>query len=128
VVMLFKSHKALAYLLRHGYVYTIRAKKRPEGKDWVTNKRGGKKIANVFVKYVGVVRIEETGSIVLTKCGVRLLEEYVRKSGFWDEQEWLEEVRKLNGTLPDKAHLYFVCLADSIAEFGESLIIEGLLQ
>ena len=123
MVLIFKSSKALSYLLNHGCVYTLRAKKRREGRDWVTNKRGGKKIANVLIKYVGEVKISETGSTVLTKCGVRLLEEYVCRSGFWSEEEWLNEVRKLNGTLPDRAHLYFVCLADSIAESEECSVL-----
>lgn len=123
MVLIFKSSKALSRLLNHGCVYTLRAKKRKEGKDWVTNKRGGKKLADVFVKYVGEVRIKESGSIVLTERGVRLLEEFVRRSGFWSEDEWLNEVRKLNGTLPDRTHLYFVCLADSIAESEECSIL-----
>ena len=97
MVMIFKSEKALNYLLSTGRVYTARPRKRREGKDWITNKYGGKKIADVVVKLVAIV-----------STNYQLLEQFLSESGFSSLEEWLNEVKKLNGYIPDTLYIYQV--------------------
>ena len=78
MVIIFSSHKARQHLLTTGQVYTVRTKKRKEepfkpSKDWLTDRRGGRKIADVLVEYWLPIKRE---SLEL------LLQRYVKKSGF----------------------------------------------
>jgi len=99
MVMIFQSRKALNHLLQHGVVFTFRAQRRREvGRDWVTDRRGGRKIADVTV--------EEEGAFA-----PHGLELYAEFSGFNTLQEWVEEIGRLNGRLPEKGWLYRVTLA-----------------
>jgi len=106
----FKSKKALDYLLKNGEVYTIRLKKRSEGLAYVKTSKKGRKLAEVEVKYVGEVVLTEPDDEWYVADGAYAkgkLEEFVDKSGFDSVEEWLEEVRKLNGgKLPDRMFLY----------------------
>lgn len=98
MVMIFQSNKARGFLLRTGFVYTFRTKKRKEmGRDWINEKRGGKKIANVFI-----LKIKEINDI-------DDLERYVPQTGFDSLKEWKDEITNMNGgKLPDSGYLYLV--------------------
>ena len=87
MVLIFKSKKALDFLLKHGEVITFRLHERKAGKDWITDRRGGKKIADVEV-----VLLEETK----TPHDFNKFQQYVDKSGFDSIEEWLSEIIKLN--------------------------------
>lgn len=99
MVMIFEGEKARNFLLRNGAVYTFRVKRRKKvGKDWITDRRGGRKIAEVLIEEVG--EFAPTG-----------LTPYVGLSGFNSLEEWTAEIRRLNdGKLPEKGWLYMVVL------------------
>ena len=100
MVIIFKSRKALKQLLENGFVYTFRAKQRKTGRDWVTDRYGGRKIADVYVQLVA-------------SGGVESLEGFEEGSGFGSLSEWLEEIKRLNkGRLPKRGFLYLVELED----------------
>jgi len=49
--IIFMNEKARKQLLENGIAYTLRQHARKtKGKDWATDKRGGKKIADVYIK------------------------------------------------------------------------------
>lgn len=106
--IIFSSKKALSFLTSHGEVYTLR-KRRKAGKAWLTAKRGGKKIADVEVKEVGRVVFRDEPYVV-TDEGERPLSEFTPKSGFESTEEWIRELRKLHGKIPDDLYLYHVRL------------------
>jgi len=99
MVMIFNSEKAREQLRTMGEVVTFRLKERKVlGKDWVANKRGGKKIFEIFV---------DIEAKHITPCE---LEDYVENSGFETLKEWIAEINRLHkcgeGT---KGFLYYVC-------------------
>jgi len=99
MVMIFQSEKARSFLLENGFVYTFRVHRRKHtGKDWMTGKRGGRKIADVFIQEVGCFR-------------PTWLMPYTEYSGFDSYEEWQTEIVKLNkGVYPCKGWLYKVSL------------------
>jgi len=85
MVMIFSSEKAREQLRTMGEVITFRLKKRKVvGFDWATDKRGGKKLFNIFVE-------EERESIAPID-----LEDYVEYSGFKSLKEWIGEITRLH--------------------------------
>ena len=98
--MIFQSAKAYNFLMKNGYVFTFRVKRRKkEGNDWMTNKRGGKKTADIYVSLCGRHITE------------RELDDYVLDSGFNTLGEWHAEIRQLNkGVLPYYGYIYYVGL------------------
>lgn len=101
MVIIFKNKKARDFLLRKGFVYTLRPKRKRVGRDWLTDKRGGKKIAEVKIEFIKMI----------TKDNIEDLKEYAPYSGFESLDEWLKEAYKLNGSLP--LALYRVILTRS---------------
>jgi len=97
MVMIFQSRKALSHLLQRGVVFTFRPQRRKTGKDWITDRRGGRKIADVVV--------EEEGEFAPSGLGL-----YLEYSGFNTLDEWIEEIRMLNRRMPEKGWLYRVAL------------------
>ena len=97
--MIFQSEKARRFLLENGVVFTFRAKRRKKlGRDWISDRRGGRKIANVLVEEEGKFKPQELGL-------------YVEYSGFSTLEEWIEEIRRLNrGKLPAEGWLYKIAL------------------
>ena len=104
MVMIFQSKKALEFLLKNGFVYTLRLKRKRTGRDWITDRRGGKKIADVNIEFVSVIRANNIND----------LEKYVPYSGFKSLDEWLIEAFKLNGSLP--LYLYKVKLEERVGD------------
>jgi len=102
MVMIFSSDKARSFLLEHGRVYTFRKNRRKRvGRDWITDRRGGRKIADVT--------IEEEAPVF----HLNTLRKYVGESGFQTVDEWIEEIRRLNGgKLPTAGYLYKVTLIE----------------
>ena len=96
MVMIFSSEKPREFLFKNRYVLTWRKVtlnfERKLGKEWITNKRCGKKIADVIVS-------------IVTKCGIPpsefFLKDYVFASGFQTATEWRDEILKLNKPDPD---------------------------
>jgi len=114
-VMIFAHPQVRAYLLAHGLVYTFRKNHpktadgiRPQtGKDWATNKRHGKKIADIWVTPMEPIDSLNMGQ-VLTK--------YVRESGFYAGHgrvdyavvAWAQAINSLNPDEPTQGWIYQV--------------------
>jgi len=113
MVMIFAHPKVRAYLLEHGRVYTFRKLhpktlngiRRKMGKDWATDKRGGKKIADIEVTLIALVDVENM-ELILTK--------YVKESGFTGcgkieaETEWARAIGMFNPRGPPDGWIYKV--------------------
>ena len=102
MVMIFNSEKAREQLRTMGEVVTFRLKERKVlGNDWATDKRGGKKIFEIFVD------IEEED---ITPCE---LGGYVENSGFKTLKEWIAEIKRLHKCNENaKGFLYYVASAE----------------
>jgi hypothetical protein len=102
MVIIFSHPKARNYLLTHGLVYTIRKnlRKHVQCKDWMTDKRTGKKICTVWVD----------DPLELDTVDEHCLPEYfVRNSGFDSMTEWLKAMQRLNqGKMLKSGWLYRV--------------------
>ena len=99
MVMIFQSEKARRFLLENGVVFTFRAKRRKKlGRDWITDRRGGRKNSRHPSGGRGKVQASRSGL-------------YVEYSGFSTLEEWIGEIKKLNGgRLPSGGWLYKVTL------------------
>lgn len=82
MVMIFQVQEAREQLLKKGLVFTFRKHLRKTGKDWATDKRCGKKIADINVRYVE--RIDFPSE----------LDPYAGESGFQSLEDWLKAIRK----------------------------------
>lgn len=106
--MIFASQNAREFLLEHGFVITCRKHKRFHvGNDWITDKRGGSKIADVKIfDFLEVNQIPASNWIPSDK-----LFPFVRWSGFRSIGKWVDEIRKLNkGRFPRTCYLYLVVI------------------
>lgn len=115
MVMIFAHPQVRAYLLEHGCVYTFRKHHmktangvRPQvGKDWATDRRTGRKLADVYITPVEQVDGLNMGQ-VLTR--------YARESGFYlghgrvDDAvtEWARVINLLNPDEPTQGWIYKV--------------------
>jgi len=111
--MSFQSEKAREFLLKNGFVFTFRTKKKEIGPIWINEGRGKPKIANARI----VWELEVDGSEIdpredlKTELLLKLaLEPYVSGSGFEDGEEWVNEIRRLNTKLPRSGWIYLVLL------------------
>lgn len=107
--IIFSSKKAFDFLVSNGEVYTLR-KKRRDGKAWLTNRRGGRKVADVVVEEVGRVVFRGREPYVMAESGEVHLSHFTPKSGFGSTDEWLRELRRLHGKVPENLFLYRVVL------------------
>jgi len=84
--MFFKSDKAFSHLVKNGFVYTFRAKRRRlyEVVAIRRNRKSGKVATGKIVEIVKITDILE-------------LKKYVEYSGFSSFEEWIDEIRKLHG-------------------------------
>ncbi len=105
MVIIFSSEKARAHLLEKGFVYTVRLKKRKQvGRDWMTDRRTGGKIRDVFTTYIG----ERTLSN---------LPPFASDSGFETVLPWWDEIQRLarrTVSVVKPLHLYRVQLREDI--------------
>lgn len=95
--MIFESEKARKHLLKYGVVFSFRKNRRKHiGKGWITDRRGGRKLADIFITEVEEIKPSQLG-------------EYVGSSGFLTYYDWIDEIKRLNrGTLPESGWLYCV--------------------
>ena len=83
MVIIFQSEKPRRFLLENGIVFTFRLHRRKSvGRDWMTDRRGGRKIADVYVEEVGLFNSLK-------------LDPYVPYSGFASVEEWNEEIKRI---------------------------------
>ncbi len=115
MVIIFAHEKVREYLLKHGLIYTFRKyhKKtadgiRPQiGKDWATDKRCGKKIADVEITAMEPIDALNMGQV---------LSKYARESGFYlghgrvDDavSEWARAINSFNPRDPTAGWIYKV--------------------
>ena len=90
MVIWFNVKKAREFLLKNGYVYTLRPKKRREGREPLFYGGFGKK-AMAYVIFIGKIENDKE------------LEEYVKDSGFETVEEWRREAK-------DSKYLYKIVL------------------
>ncbi len=106
MVIIFSSEKARAHLLVKGLVYSARVKKRKqEGRDWMTDKRCGKKIRDVHTTYMG--------KKMLLGAYWEGLSPFAPDSGFGVISKWRDEIQRLAGrpiSDNEPLHLYKVQL------------------
>ena len=104
-MMFFNHPEVRRFLVKHGAVYTLRAKERREGRDILVY---GSRFRN---KRLGI------GDVRLVKRTKRLtpavIRSRVRKSGLRSSTAWIETFKVLcKGKLPSAAYLYHVRLLD----------------
>jgi len=98
LVMLFVNEKACSRLLTKGSVVTFRHQHHRVGRDWFTDKRGGKKIADIDIEQIGrVYRAQD-------------LAPYLVESGFESLEDWLKAIERLTGHKYPDGFLYRVRL------------------
>jgi len=106
--MIFSSEKALNHLMEHGRVVTFRLRMRGVGYDWITDRRGGSKIADVKITLIEEVdNPSERATVFL---------QYLKDSGFSSVGEWWDEITRLNGIKKfynaEKGYFYLVELVN----------------
>jgi hypothetical protein len=79
MVMWFNVSESREYLLKHGQVYTLRPKKRREGKEILSYGGFGKK-GEVNVKFVKEILDWNELNRYVDKSGFRTVDEWVRKA------------------------------------------------
>jgi len=115
MVMIFNYKIVRDFLLEHGVVYTFRShhKKTADGirlqigRDWATDRRTGKKIADINVTPVIPIDCLNMGKV---------LSRYARESGFYighgriDEavSDWARAINSLNPKSPTAGWIYRV--------------------
>jgi len=89
MVIIFSNEYAREYLLEYGIVYSFRKGpvRKQLGKDWMTDRRGGKKISDVYIEAIEEI---EPG-MLYTK-----LTPYYKQSGFYSADEWITIIASLN--------------------------------
>ena len=98
MVMLFENEKSRQQLLTKGEVFTFRVKQHKEGKDWATDKRLGKKIADINVVSYGKVKLEDLDTPSILEL-----------SGFANMIGWTTAIIMFNkGIAPESGYLYYV--------------------
>ncbi len=99
MVISFSVPKARKRLMKKGVVVTFRSKRRKQlGQTWCNLKRGGKKIADVYIIEIGHI----TSSHDLMR--------HVPRSGFDSLNEWVYEINKMmKPSQPWEGWLYAVC-------------------
>lgn len=126
MVTIFACKPVLKYLLEHGFVITFRDHMLKDnngvsigtdckGLGWITDKRGGKKIADVKIlwwnDYHNVGFTVEGNQLDWKK----ILEEYVEDSGFKTVDDWIEVIKRFcHGSIPSIGYLYYVELAEKL--------------
>jgi hypothetical protein len=88
MVMIFAVKKVRDFLLENGKVYTVRDHKHKVGRDWITDRRGGRKLRDVD--------ITEVASFDAETDGVGILGKYVQMSGFTSVADWVSCVGLVN--------------------------------
>jgi len=95
MVMIFQNEKARRQLLEKGVVYTFRKKPHKYGRDWATDRRGGKKICDIEVVW-------------RTEASPSMLHLFVKDSGFKSLREWKEAIRELGMRESDWGYIHEV--------------------
>lgn len=81
--MLFMKEQVRKFLITNGHVFTFRLEEHAQGPDWITDKRGGKKICDVTIRLGREINSPEE------------LEPYVFHSSFQSMQNWLKTIATL---------------------------------
>lgn len=107
MVISFQSKGPRNRLLKKGFVFTVRLKRRKRtGHDWMNFRRGGSKIANVLI--FELAQISHNSRM----CYLEQLAPFTSWSGFLLADEWITEIVRLNrGKFPKVAGwLYLVVI------------------
>ncbi len=109
MVIIFQNRQVREYLLENGKVYTYRKgleTRKQLGRDWATDRRCGKKIADVDIKAVSSISREN----ILE--ALRQSDEdgpFYKQSGLGTVETWIQTIKDLNrGEIPESGWLYRV--------------------
>jgi hypothetical protein len=80
IVIWFNVREAREHLLRNGHVYTLRPKRRREGKDVLMFGRFGKR-GTIYVRFVKEVKSDSELQNYVGESGFKSVEEWRRKAG-----------------------------------------------
>lgn len=114
MVMIFEEPKALGQLMQKGMVLTFRTEEHEHklGKDWATDRRGGKKLCDVNVASVIVdPNMHQWNKLEEALVTVDDLRPFVSLSGFGTWSEWVEAIKRRNpkvDVLECAGYLYLV--------------------
>lgn len=102
-MMFFNHPKVRQFLLQRKEVYTLREKKRHEGRDSLV-------VGRLFkTKKIGFGQISMVKKI--TKISPKKLKPYVKKSGLKNSKEWIDALKTFcKGKVPRTMYLYNVQL------------------
>ena len=107
MVIIFQNRQVREYLLEHGKVYTYRKgfeKRRRIGRDWATDRRCGKKIADVDIRVVSSISRENL---------LGALSPFYGQSGLGTVENWIQAIKDLNrGEVPEYGWLYRVTVPE----------------
>jgi len=111
MVIIFQNRQVLEYLLEHGKVYTYRKgfeRRKRIGRDWATDRRCGKKIADVGIRVVSSISRENIlGALSQGDDDGSFYEQ----SGLSTVENWIQAIKDLNrGEIPEYGWLYRVTL------------------
>lgn len=96
MVIIFQNEKARNHLLNYGHVFTFRMHPHKIGYDWITNKRCGKKVCDVYVRMCVPVTSEAH------------LSTFANHSGFDTFQEWLDTIKSIHLEDVTKGYVWLV--------------------
>ncbi|MBC8225340.1 hypothetical protein H8E65_12180 [Candidatus Bathyarchaeota archaeon] len=113
MVIIFQNRQVREHLLEHGKVYTYRKgfeKRKRIGRDWATDRRCGKKIADVDIMVISAITRENL---------IRVLSQgddegsFYEQSGLGTVENWVQAIKDLNrGEGPEYGWLYRVTVPE----------------
>ena len=102
MVIIFQNRQVLDHLLKTGEVYTYRRAPKRLGRDWATDRRCGKKVADVYIHLIAKVTRESIPEE---------LDKVSPQSGLNTVESWMQAIENLNrGEVPEAGWLYHVVL------------------
>ena len=114
MVIIFQNRQVREYLLEHGKVYTYRKgfeRRKRVGRDWATDRRCGKKIADVDIMVVSS-RISRENILEALSQGDDDGPFY-GQSGLSTVETWVQTIKDLNrGEVPEYGWLYRVTVPE----------------
>jgi len=104
MVVIFSNEKARNFLLEKGFVWTVRSDALKLGKNWMTDKRHGFKLADVSIE-------DRLPLPTLSSIGL-----FVDESGFDSYEDWVEAIKSLNrGKIPEHLWIHKVTLKKEVS-------------
>ncbi|KXB04880.1 hypothetical protein AKJ48_01130 [candidate division MSBL1 archaeon SCGC-AAA261O19] len=112
MVLIIPSRKVRNHLTSENIIYFVSDKKRNEDEDWITDKFGGKKIADANIELERKIDLSTHKN--LEAILYMWLKTYVEHSGFENTYQWIGDIKKSNdGETPEELYLYEIILSNN---------------